>query len=458
MEYLTLRDIPHRQYNPAHPSTMARPYSRDGLLGSIPAAVSPPSRFDPPGALEELRLPSTYHTPSYPVYPPGGFSEYPFPILPPLQPYHSYSREPYPPFMPRRREHSRSRSPRLDRDSTSRPLNSIERELLYKADQPLIKIQHHHLRDSPPLQANEQITKLPSFSEVWNSVGLANVHPDSPKLLQTSGTERETTPPRTPRRNGSLECSPYVKSRYEEPSWEYKRKNDSLGAIYASQPGPPEHLPVQSRHMSAIDPALYTQPSPPHASRGYSTDENAYHRPSVSYAPPPAPIVANPYRHRSPAREMPPAYNQSRYSDYPPQAAPSHPAYDRRPSYYAEPPVATHAYPYDRAHDSYYSRPPVYAHPHQGYEQHRGYGEVRFHHSHVPDHGLGRKRRGNLPREATLILKEWFMKNRSAPYPTEEQKIDFVRRTELSMSQVRCHFLHPVVDLLATSATLVSCS
>ena len=51
-----------------------------------------------------------------------------------------------------------------------------------------------------------------------------------------------------------------------------------------------------------------------------------------------------------------------------------------------------------------------------------------------------RRRRGNLPREATNMLKNWFNEHRSSPYPSEEEKTQFCELTGLSMNQV-CHFV-----------------
>lgn len=59
-----------------------------------------------------------------------------------------------------------------------------------------------------------------------------------------------------------------------------------------------------------------------------------------------------------------------------------------------------------------------------------------------PSHSypLPRKRRGNLPKDATKVMKEWFGKHKDSPYPTEEQKQELVRLTRLNMSQVCCYF------------------
>lgn len=48
-----------------------------------------------------------------------------------------------------------------------------------------------------------------------------------------------------------------------------------------------------------------------------------------------------------------------------------------------------------------------------------------------------KKRRGNLPKPVTDILRAWFHEHLDHPYPSEEDKQMFMTRTGLSISQVR---------------------
>lgn len=48
-----------------------------------------------------------------------------------------------------------------------------------------------------------------------------------------------------------------------------------------------------------------------------------------------------------------------------------------------------------------------------------------------------KKRRGNLPKQVTDILRAWFLDHLDHPYPTEEDKQMFIARTGLTISQVR---------------------
>lgn len=51
--------------------------------------------------------------------------------------------------------------------------------------------------------------------------------------------------------------------------------------------------------------------------------------------------------------------------------------------------------------------------------------------------GSGRRRRGNLPKHVTDILRTWFHDHLDHPYPTDEDKQMLISRTNLTISQVR---------------------
>ncbi|KAF1835113.1 hypothetical protein BDW02DRAFT_496719 [Decorospora gaudefroyi] len=286
--------------------------------------------------------------------------------------------------------------------------------------------QNHHMRSSPPIQPGEQNFpgKLPSFSEFLH-------------------TTRTTTPPRTPsRRNDSAESSPHAQPHFDDVAWsESKRRRvDTLGDIYAR---PTIEQPmVESRRISnAIDPALsgYSpQVSQQHPVKPVGSSH--YHRASHSYpAPPPQSLPAAPHmRHQS--SPIPqghihyahPPVAQSSYS----QPMVQHSAmYEPRHSYYHEPQAAVYS-GYERPQDSYYHR--------SAYPTYDGtYGDIRFQQHVGLDHNaFNRKRRGNLPKEATNLLKDWFAANRQSPYPTEDQKMELCNRTGLSLNQVSNWFIN----------------
>ncbi|EOA84502.1 uncharacterized protein SETTUDRAFT_20039 [Exserohilum turcica Et28A] len=279
----------------------------------------------------------------------------------------------------------------------------------------LTDVQNHHMRSSPPIQPGEQAFpgKLPSFSEFLH-------------------TTRTTTPPRTPqRRNGSTDSSPHAPPHFDEIAWadSKRRRVDTLGDIYAR--GSIDQSFAEPRRMSAIDPALsgYQHAAPPVPSV-YS------HRPSPSYPPPhqQAPPMHPHVRHQSsPAPQghipfaQPSAHAPIAQSAYQPPMGQQSYYHDHQAPAYSS---------YDRPQDSFYPRP-----AYSGYDA--PYGDIRFQHNVGLDHNaFNRKRRGNLPKEATNLLKDWFAANRQSPYPTEDQKMELCNRTGLSLNQVSNWFIN----------------
>ncbi|KAF9572319.1 hypothetical protein EC968_010043 [Mortierella alpina] len=53
-----------------------------------------------------------------------------------------------------------------------------------------------------------------------------------------------------------------------------------------------------------------------------------------------------------------------------------------------------------------------------------------------------RKRRGNLPKSVTSVLKSWLVQNAIHPYPTEEEKMRLSEETHLSMNQISNWFIN----------------
>lgn len=100
---------------------------------------------------------------------------------------------------------------------------------------------------------------------------------------------------------------------------------------------------------------------------------------------------------------------------------------------------------YQSQHHTYptvqYSYPPPppstngnYAVHHQ-YSNGHHHGSVQF----ESDDSSGqapRRRRGNLPRDTTDLLKQWFADHLGHPYPTEDEKQMLCRQTGLQMTQV----------------------
>jgi hypothetical protein len=74
----------------------------------------------------------------------------------------------------------------------------------------------------------------------------------------------------------------------------------------------------------------------------------------------------------------------------------------------------------------------------------QAYGNAPYPYSHaffVPSHyeyqnGKSRKR-SNLPKQSTEIMKRWFDENMHNPYPSEEQKRHFAAVAGINLTQVR---------------------
>ncbi|KAI9487608.1 MAG: hypothetical protein EXX96DRAFT_553949 [Benjaminiella poitrasii] len=54
----------------------------------------------------------------------------------------------------------------------------------------------------------------------------------------------------------------------------------------------------------------------------------------------------------------------------------------------------------------------------------------------------GRKRRGNLPKNVTAMLKQWLIEHSRHPYPTEEEKRGLRLKTNLTLNQISNWFIN----------------
>ncbi|OTA32570.1 hypothetical protein BTJ68_06803 [Hortaea werneckii EXF-2000] len=77
--------------------------------------------------------------------------------------------------------------------------------------------------------------------------------------------------------------------------------------------------------------------------------------------------------------------------------------------------------------------------PYGGYESPQSQYFMQAHYEY--QHGKTRKR-SNLPKQSTEIMKTWFDENMSNPYPSEEQKALFSKATGISMTQVSNWFIN----------------
>lgn len=119
----------------------------------------------------------------------------------------------------------------------------------------------------------------------------------------------------------------------------------------------------------------------------------------------------------------------------------SRPAYDPMAAYYQQQAQVQTPYGYQQPRGVSYSGPSGYAVPHErtpfSAAMHHGYAQPGYY---AMNDGEGetkqRKRRGNLPKETTDILRAWFVAHLHHPYPTEDEKQDLMRQTGLQMSML----------------------
>ena len=112
-------------------------------------------------------------------------------------------------------------------------------------------------------------------------------------------------------------------------------------------------------------------------------------------------------------------------------------------SYYTTPRLGTSQYhssssTYGSSSYSYQVSPSYSGHysSQSGSQYQNGYHwPVQFESEDMPSQ-VPKKRRGNLPRDITDMLKQWFEEHLAHPYPTEEEKQMLCGRTGLAMTQV----------------------
>lgn len=108
----------------------------------------------------------------------------------------------------------------------------------------------------------------------------------------------------------------------------------------------------------------------------------------------------------------------------------------------AHPHPSTFSYGYQPPRNQSYSGPSSYSMTHErspfsvGHHPYPGsgysYGGME---NEVLNDAKQRKRRGNLPKETTDKLRAWFIQHLQHPYPTEDEKQDLMRQTNLQMSK-----------------------
>lgn len=245
--------------------------------------------------------------------------------------------------------------------------------------------------------------RMPSFSEGFS--GYADDY-------------RTSSPPGARSRRPSLSSySPNSPGSPPQSTHPYHSPSSSSYRTYQSSPSLPPLREVQSgagprrtdERQSGGAVSQYPS-SYMYGPRGVAEHEGA----SYSQRPPGLPTVAAGYPHSNghSRSSVPIVPRQDRYS----------------PSSYS-PEVSIPAY----------SRP----YPNVGYPQHMASRQEE------PSFGSGsmdptdprnKRRRGNLPKPVTDILRGWFHEHLDHPYPSEEDKQVFMAQTGLTMSQVRMSY------------------
>ncbi|KAF2758875.1 hypothetical protein EJ05DRAFT_509767 [Pseudovirgaria hyperparasitica] len=242
-------------------------------------------------------------------------------------------------------------------------------------------------------------------------------------------------------------------SRYdaEEPMFDRRRRMDDRSAGYARLENPHQD-PRRSSGVSDYDKrhtTVYNSPqtvapqSPPVGPQSMA--------PTQALSFPPGQLPMRPTH--QPIPTLPPLPNQH---PLPPFGARVE-THGHTPRWYAEAPVISsreYGYSRDPTTGQYDAQSPwasgpeasdrylAYGHP-RPYDGHYGSGQITF--QPVGPHGDGqipRKRRGNLPKEATAILKAWYNEHIDSPYPTEDDKLMLCNQAHLSINQVSNWFIN----------------
>jgi len=182
------------------------------------------------------------------------------------------------------------------------------------------------------------------------------------------------------------------------------------------------------------------------SSRGSSFDMDHSDRPPSAIAAP-LPLLYSAHHHQPGPSSYAPQYEQEAMRSQ--QTTPDYNRYSSgsgiSPSpYQSSSPIAQYSQPYYSTAASYASQP----RPHAGYPARQpGAPDVRSPFSpqgHVGDLSLdhfeqnrpGKRRRGNLPKQVTDLLRSWLNDHLHHPYPTEDEKQMLMAQTGLTIHQV----------------------
>lgn len=184
----------------------------------------------------------------------------------------------------------------------------------------------------------------------------------------------------------------------------------------------PRHRVPRSRQVS---PSSSNSERWSHSARGYSVPNNSIPPPMEMQIPSPGPRVALPII-THPHIALPSLTSEIKLEDEPPSRPRQ---FSRTYSYdfamHHGPPSPIRPLERSSISSSVFSTPHYHDTPH--FENQELIAP--------PREARTRKRRGNLPRDTTDKLRAWFDDHLSHPYPTEDEKQEFIRMTGLQMSK-----------------------
>ncbi|KAI9657318.1 MAG: hypothetical protein M1821_002998 [Bathelium mastoideum] len=327
--------------------------------------------------------------------------------------------------------------------------------------------QHPQTQRTPNSPPYQEPPKLPPLSTVLEEVA----RPSSPPTTPGGQSSAASPVKRGSQDYGLVEFSDLTHKRLKidslvddtpaakspEHSWASDRRPPSRSHHGAS---PRPKLPSFEQSFSPLYPSHDDRPS----------SSSRSHRSSYSYdpfynAPPANKDILNSTSMRRVQSRSPPRIDsyQGHQNHQRPSIGPgwtypnsSVPAQARPPPASPSPYYASHA-PETRP-TTYYG--PQYNGYSEGYPGPQYPGQVRNAAAPAPTYGESpyqyswaampgaaechgqRRRRGNLPREATNMMKKWFQEHLKSPYPSEEEKMQFCEMTGLSMNQVGNWFIN----------------
>lgn len=316
--------------------------------------------------------------------------------------------------------YSRIESP----SSQPKPYSAASSEMTILTSQPWSLTRNtDHFRDWEMFQprTDAQLVQLPSLKQVFPDLDLSSR--DGERSRSFGRSDFQFTSP-------DFNASPNKRRRYEDDAEAEAAHRRHVPRVHRN----PRHRVVPSPRQS---------PSAPRNSERWIPAPETIVSPGSSYSLPAPMEVQDLPRPRLPLPSLRTTMNfetespnsldssQSSARDYPRAYSQDFTHYNTHSHYQSQP--SSPGRPYDRAPFS------AGVYPHYMEPNHAShYGELGA----MAGESKQRKRRGNLPKETTDKLRNWFMAHLGHPYPTEDEKQELVRQTGLQMNQISNWFIN----------------